>query len=58
MLRAEALTEIGFAQGGKAGAQLATRLAIPTSRDKRLAAHAPLRDLKAQDLADASAERF
>jgi transposase len=29
---AEALTEIAFAQGGKAGAQLAKRLAMPTSR--------------------------
>src|SRR5262249_19661346 len=31
--QAEALTEIAFAQGGKAGAQLAKRLAMPTSRD-------------------------
>src|SRR5260370_5807735 len=31
--QAEALTEIAFAQGGKAGAQLAKRLAIPTSPD-------------------------
>jgi transposase len=33
---AEALTEIAFAQGGKAGAQLAKRLAMPTSRDTLL----------------------
>src|SRR5215469_6919229 len=30
----EALVEIAFAQGGKAGAQLAKRLAMPTSRDR------------------------
>jgi len=34
--QAEALTEIAFAQGGKAGAQLAKRLAMPTSRDTLL----------------------
>jgi transposase len=32
----EALVEIAFAQGGKAGAQLAKRLAMPTSRDTLL----------------------
>jgi hypothetical protein len=42
----------------KRGAQLATRLAIPTSREMRLADHAPLRDPKAQSLAGASAGRF
>src|SRR6202023_471409 len=30
--QAESLTEIAFAQGGKAGAQLAKRLAMPPSR--------------------------
>jgi hypothetical protein len=34
--QAEALAEIAFAQGGKAGAQLAKRLAMPTSRDTLL----------------------
>jgi transposase len=34
--QAEALTEIAFAKGGKAGAQLAKRLAMPTSRDTLL----------------------
>jgi hypothetical protein len=34
--QAESLTEIAFAQGGKAGAQLAKRLAMPTSRDTLL----------------------
>jgi transposase len=34
--QSEALTEIAFAQGGKAGAQLAKRLAMPTSRDTLL----------------------
>jgi transposase len=34
--QAEALTEIAFAQGGKAGSQLAKRLAMPTSRDTLL----------------------
>jgi transposase len=34
--QAEALMEIAFAQGGKAGAQLAKRLAMPTSRDTLL----------------------
>jgi transposase len=34
--QAEALTAIAFAQGGKAGAQLAQRLAMPTSRDTLL----------------------
>ncbi len=34
--QAEALTEIAFAQGGKTGAQLAKRLAMPTSRDTLL----------------------
>jgi transposase len=34
--QAEALTEIAFAQGGKAGAQLAKRMAMPTSRDTLL----------------------
>ena len=34
--QAEALTEIAFAQGGKAGAQLAKRLAMPTSRQTLL----------------------
>jgi transposase len=34
--QAEALTEIAFAQGGKAGAQLAKRLAMPISRDTLL----------------------
>ncbi len=34
--QAEALTEIPFAQGGKAGAQLAKRLSMPTSRDTLL----------------------
>lgn len=34
--QAEALTEIAFALGGKAGAQLATRLAMPTSRQSLL----------------------
>jgi transposase len=33
---AESLTEIAFAQGGKAGAKLAKRLGIPTSRDTLL----------------------
>jgi transposase len=31
--QAEALTEIAFAHGGKAGAQLSKRMAMPTSRD-------------------------
>ncbi len=34
--QAEALTEIAFALGGKAGAQLAKRQAMPTSRDTLL----------------------
>ena len=34
--QAEALVEIAFAQGGKAGAQAAKRLAMPTSRDTLL----------------------
>jgi transposase len=34
--QADALTEVAFAVGGKAGAQLAKRLAMPTSRDTRL----------------------
>ncbi len=34
--QAEALTEIAFANGGKAGAQLAKRLAMPTSRETLL----------------------
>ena len=34
--QAEALTEIAFANGGKAGAKLAKRLAMPTSRDTLL----------------------
>lgn len=34
--QAEFLTEIAFAQGGKAGAQLAKRLVMPTSRDTLL----------------------
>jgi transposase len=34
--QAESLTEIAFAQGGKAGAQLAKRLVMPTSRDTLL----------------------
>ncbi len=34
--QAEALTEVAFAVGGKAGAQLAKRLAMPTSRDTLL----------------------
>ena len=34
--QAEALTEVAFAKGGKAGAQLAKRLAMPTSRDTLL----------------------
>ncbi len=34
--QAESLTEIAFAQGGKAGAQLAKRLGMPTSRDTLL----------------------
>jgi hypothetical protein len=34
--QADALTEIAFAVGGKAGAQLAKRLAMPTSRDTLL----------------------
>jgi transposase len=34
--QAEALTEIAFTSGGKAGAQLAKRLAMPTSRDTLL----------------------
>jgi transposase len=34
--QAEALTEVAFAQGGKAGAQLAKRLAMPTSRETLL----------------------
>ncbi len=34
--QAEALTEVAFANGGKAGAQLAKRLAMPTSRDTLL----------------------
>ena len=37
--QAEFLSEIAFAQGGKAGAKLAKRLGMPTSRDTRLAAH-------------------
>jgi transposase len=32
----EALTEVAFAEGGKAGAQLAKRLAMPTSRETLL----------------------
>src|SRR5258708_23380932 len=56
--QAEALTEIAFAQGGKAGAQLAKRLAMPTGRDTRLAAHAQLRDPKAQDPARAGPGRL
>jgi transposase len=34
--QAETLTEIAFAKGGKAGAQLAKRLGMPTSRDSLL----------------------
>ena len=34
--QAEALTEVAFAEGGKAGAKLAKRLAMPTSRDTLL----------------------
>jgi transposase len=34
--QAEALTEVAFAVGGKAGAQLAKRLAMPTSRETLL----------------------
>ena len=34
--QAEALVEVAFAAGGKAGAQLAKRLAMPTSRDTLL----------------------
>jgi transposase len=34
--QAETLTEVAFANGGKAGAQLAKRLAMPTSRDTLL----------------------
>lgn len=34
--QADALTEVAFAVGGKAGAQLAKRLAMPTSRDTLL----------------------
>jgi len=34
--QAEALIEVAFAQGGKAGAQLAKRLAMPTSRETLL----------------------
>ena len=34
--QAEALTEVAFANGGKAGAQEASRLAMPTSRDTLL----------------------
>jgi transposase len=34
--QAESLTEIAFAQGGKAGAQLAKRMGMPTSRDTLL----------------------
>ncbi len=34
--QAEALTEVAFANGGKAGAQLAKRLAMPTSRETLL----------------------
>ena len=34
--QAEALTEVAFAVGGQAGAQLAKRLAMPTSRDTLL----------------------
>ena len=34
--QAEALIEVAFANGGKAGAQLAKRLAMPTSRDTLL----------------------
>ena len=45
--QAEALTEIAFAKGGKAGAQLAKRLAMPTSRDTRLATHAQHRAAEA-----------
>src|SRR5207247_9165376 len=34
--QSETLTEVAFANGGKAGAQLAKRLAMPTSRDTLL----------------------
>jgi transposase len=34
--QSETLTDIAFAQGGKAGAQLAKRMAMPTSRDTLL----------------------
>ena len=37
--QAESLTAIAFAQGGKAGAQEASRMGMPTSGDTRLAAH-------------------
>jgi transposase len=47
--QAEALTEIAFAKGGKAGAQLAKRLAMPTSRDTRLTTHAQHRAAEAED---------
>ncbi len=56
--QAEALTEIAFAQGGKAGAQLAKRLAMPAGRDTRLAAHPRLCAPEAQDPAGAGTRRF
>ncbi len=56
--QAEALTEIAFANGGKAGAKLAKRLAMPTSRDTRLATHPQHRDPQAQDSARAGPGRF
>src|SRR5207247_3817419 len=56
--QAEALTEIAFAQGGKAGAKLARRLAMPASRDTRLAVHVQLHTSEVQDPARARPGQF
>ncbi len=56
--QAESLTEIAFAQGGKAGAQLAKRLGMPTSRDTRLATHPRRLSSQVQDPACAGFRRF
>jgi transposase len=56
--QAEALTQIAFARGGKAGVQVAKRLAMPPRRDARLAAHPQLRGPQAQDPARAGPRRF
>ena len=64
--QAESLTEIAFAQGGKGGAQLAKRLAMPTSRDTllrlirrtRLPTHKTPRVLGLDDFAWKKGDRY